>query len=126
MSWVAPTAQVFDSARVYGEARVYGSAMVSGEGRVSSNADIAWVDSVGSGAPMTLHRTRTGWRINAGCVHFEAPTVAEVVRLCAEETQRQVDNPTHWSWADGELREQWATQVECALVFLASMVKEER
>ena len=82
---VSDNALVSGNARVYGQALVYGHARVSGHAQVRKQTDIAWVDRVGTGSPMTLHRTETdgveGWRINAGCRHWEAATVAEVCEM---------------------------------------------
>lgn len=105
-------------------ANVSGSARVSGEGRVASNDDIAWVDRVGSGESMTLHRIVDGWRVNAGCVSFEAPTVNEVLVQVLANTDAEVAEPNRWSFATREMRERWATQVQAACVYLASMVKD--
>ena len=138
-AWVSGSARVSGDARVSGSARVYGSARVSGDAQVSGNArvygdarvykqtDIAWVDRVGTGNSMTLHRTETdgveGWRINAGCKHWEAPTVAEV---CEMVRNNVAGGPAEWEecYVDVQTISRWDRQVRMALVYLASMVEE--
>ena len=73
---------------------------------------------------MTLHRTATGWRINAGRVSFDAPTVTAVMTKVLASTQDEVERPHHWDGADRATRERWATQVTTALLFLSSSVEE--
>ena len=75
---------------------------------------------------MTLHRIRInggyGWRINAGCVHFEADTVAGV---CEKVRANVLAIPEQWQGQPAETIGRWARQVFLALEFLASMVNEE-
>jgi hypothetical protein len=126
-AWVFGTALVSGNARVSGTAQVSGTAWVSGNARVSGNAqvdrqsDIAWVDRVGTGQSMTLHRTVTGWRINAGCVTFDAPTVAGVCALVRARISKKVPE---WGGIDAETVKRYRAQVRAALTYLASMVEE--
>lgn len=125
-------ARVSGTAQVYGTARVYGNAWVSGNARVYGNAvirtqtDIAWVDNVGSGNPMTLHRIETdgkeAWRINAGCESFEAATVTAV---CDAVKANVETGPEEWAGYNDAERERWAKQIRAALGFLAASVVED-
>lgn len=117
------SAHIADSAWVYGSARVSGSARVYGEGRVESNDDIAWVDRVGSGHSMTLHRTVGGWRINAECRSWEAPTADEA---CDMVLAHVAAGPDEWAHRDDATRARWATQVVAALTFLLASVDATR
>ena len=123
---VCGDAQVCGDALVCGDAQVYGDARVSGNAWVRKQTDIAWVDRVGTGNPMTLHRIETdgveGWRINAGCIHFEAATVKDV---CAAVKANIAAEPDEWSNATTDERELWAKQVCAALEFLAASVVED-
>ena len=130
---VSGDAQVYGHAWVYGDAcvsgdaRVYGHAWVYGDACVRKQTDIAWVDRVGAGNPMTLHRTETdgveGWRINAGCRHWEAATVAEV---CEMVRNNVAGGPVEWKerCVDVQTISRWGRQVRMALAYLASMVEE--
>ena len=113
MSHVASTAEVYDSAEVFGSARIRRQTV------------LAWVDSVGSGNSITLHRIvqedKEAWRINAGCKHFEDWTVAGVCKLVK---QNLAASPPEWGHASAEERERWAKQVRAALKFLAASVIE--
>ena len=127
---IADTARVYGSALVYGSAqvydsaRVYGTAQVGGTGDIATQGHVAWVDRVGSGHSMTLHRVRLddgyGWRINAGCVHFEAATVEEVCNMVLANV---ANGPAEWADAPSETRLRWATQVDAALGYLTAMVE---
>lgn len=123
---VGGSARVYDSAVVGGSARVYGRAQVGGEGNISAQHHVAWVDRVGSGCPMTLHRIRRnggfGWRINAGCCHFEADTIDAV---CAAVRANVAAGPDEWAHEDEATRARWAAQVDAALTFLASMCHDD-
>ena len=129
---IGPNASVFDSARVYDSARlsdsamVYGTARVYGEGDIATQEHIAWVDRVGSGSSMTLHRIRVetgfGWRINAGCCHFEADTLQDVCALVRANVQA---GPAEWDTKPTETQARWAAQVFAALDYLTAMVVEE-
>lgn len=114
-------ALVSDDAHVFGTALVYGNALVHGAASVGQQTDIAWVDRVGSGESMTLHRTVDGWQINAGCVSFLGTTVEEVtVQVLANIT----DIPKEWSGVDPDTVGRWRAQVRAALDYLAAMVEE--
>ena len=123
---VSDSAWVSDSARVYGTAMVYGTARVYGEGDIATQEHIAWVDRVGSGSSMTLHRIRVetgfGWRINAGCCHFEADTLQDVCALVRANVQA---GPAEWDTKPTETQARWAAQVFAALDYLTAMVAEE-
>lgn len=119
---VTGSAVVIGSALVGGWALVGGRARVAGSAQVESNDDIAWVDRVGSGQSMTLHRVADGWRINAGCVHFEAPTVAEVCAAVVDSAAKELAHPEHWADGTDEDRARWVDQVAAALEYLRSMV----
>ena len=114
--------RIESTATVYDSARVYGSARVGGEGDISAQHHVAWVDRVGSGRSMTLHRIRRdggfGWRINSGCCHFEADTIDAV---CAAVRANVAAGPDEWADEDEATRARWAPQVDAALTFLASM-----
>jgi len=117
---IGPNASVSDSASVFG------SASVSGEGDIATQEHIAWVDRVGSGSSMTLHRIRVetgfGWRINAGCRHFEGATVHAVCDLVRANVQA---GPAEWDTKPTETQARWAAQVFAALDYLTAMVAEE-
>jgi len=73
-----------------------------------------------------LHRTRTpegveGWRVNAGCVHFSAPTVAEA---CQQVVDNMAASPSEWAELDDEQCARYTTQVTAALDYLAASVIE--
>ena len=71
-----------------------------------------------------LHRVRLdggyGWRINAGCVHFEAATVEEV---CDMVRANVAVGPAEWADASDDDRLRWAAQVDAALTYLTAMVE---
>lgn len=117
---IGPNASVSDSAWVSGSARVFG------EGDIATQEHIAWVDRVGSGSSMTLHRIRVetgfGWRINAGCRHFEGPTVHAVCDIVRANVQA---GPAEWNAEPVETQARWAAQVFAALDHLTAMVAEE-
>ena len=133
------SARVYGSAQVHGSARVYGSAWVSGSARVSGSAQVhgagdvahqghvAWVDRVGTGQPMTLHRIRLdgggyGWQINAGCRRWKSATVSEVCEIVEANVKA---GPNEWAVHDLPTRVRWTKQTLLALAYLASMVDED-
>jgi carbonic anhydrase/acetyltransferase-like protein (isoleucine patch superfamily) len=123
---VGGEAEVRDNAEVRGNAEVGGNARVVGNACLTRSSHLAWVDRVGSGHPMTLHRISLdddgfGWRINAGCRHFEAPTVQEVCDLVKQNLKTPVEE---WSHGSSEEQSLWAKQVRAALKYLASMVED--
>lgn len=71
------------------------------------------------GKSLTLHRIADGWRINAGCRHWEAPTVAEV---CSLVLANVVAGPEEWADHDEATRRRWAAQVTAAVAYLAVSV----
>jgi len=75
---------------------------------------------------MTLHRIRVetgfGWRINAGCCHFEADTLQDVCALVRANVQA---GPAEWETKPAETQARWAAQVFAALDYLTAMVVEE-
>jgi hypothetical protein len=75
---------------------------------------------------MTLHRIRVetgfGWRINAGCRHFEGATVHAVCDLVRANVQA---GPAEWDTKPTETQARWAAQVFAALDYLTAMVAEE-
>ena len=99
---------------------------MSGEGDIATQEHIAWVDRVGSGSSMTLHRIRVetgfGWRINAGCRHFEGSTVHAVCDLVRANVKA---GPAEWDTKPAETQARWAAQVFAALDYLTAMVAEE-
>ena len=123
-NYIADTARVYGSAQVYDSAQVGGAALVYGAGDIATQGHVAWVDRVGTGHSMTLHRIRLdggyGWRINAGCVHFEASSVAEV---CDMVRANVASGPAKWADASDDDRLRWAAQVDAALTYLAAMVE---
>lgn len=127
---IAGHAVVCDGAQVTGRAIIKGSgvtiggqARITGNARIATRTDVAWVDRVGSGNPMTLHRTKTGWRINAGCQTWDAPTIRKVVGLVRVNTAVEVDHPVYWDGEPKRVRRRYAQQVTAALDYLESMVK---
>ena len=118
-------ARIGGNARVWGDAHVGGGARVWGDAHLRSQTHLAWVDKVGSGKQMTLHRTYSdgewGWQINAGCVTFNAPTVSDVCRQVKDNIRGDVPE---WGHADEDTRALWRKQVKAALKYLASMVDE--
>ena len=124
-AWVFDSAAVSGTARVYGTARVFGSARVFGAGDIAKQSHVAWVDRVGSGSSITLHRVRLdggfGWRINAGCKHWEAATVEGVIGLVRDNLDSE---PVEWSDRDEGTRVRWTCQVHAALLYLSTMVED--
>jgi hypothetical protein len=122
-AWVSDSAWVYGSAQVYDSARVSGSAQVSGSGDIADQRHIAWVDMVGTGGSMTLHRIRRGggygWRINAGCRWWEADSVAGV---CDMVRANVADPMTVDEWERSDQSAVWAEQVRAALIYLEAMV----
>ena len=74
---------------------------------------------LGSGHSMTPHRTVDGWRINAGCRSWEAPTADEVCDMVAANVAA---GPSEWADVDDATRTRWATQVVAALTYLLASV----
>lgn len=118
-------ASVQGYAIIEGDVTIGGNARVAGYAHLRSQTHLAWVDKVGSGHQMTLHRTYSdgewGWQINAGCVAFNASTVRDVCRLVKDNIRGDVPE---WGCVDEDTRSMWCKQVKGALKYLASMVDE--
>lgn len=119
-------ASACDQSRITGRVRMTGHCSIRGAGDIAHQDHVAWVDRVGSGQSITLHRIRAedgyGWRINAGCRYFEASTPNRVCNIVRNNIS---NGPVEWDMETPETQTRYANQVLAALLFLESMVNED-